>query len=116
MNREITLAWCPVCKRHYPADEEHKCFRVKARIMERIDLTPPTMNFSNDVYSISQKIAAHCIDMADETIFKAIVSTAKAEGISQLFLLDKEFVMNALRKAIAEYERSEADNDQREAD
>ncbi len=105
MNREITLAWCPICRKHYPADEQHNCFKLKTPKIARIDLAPPTISIENDVYSINQKIAAHCVDMADEAILKAIISTAKAEGLSQLFLLDKEFVMNALRKAIAEHER-----------
>ena len=109
MNREITLAWCSICRKHYPADEQHNCFKVKIPKMARIDLALPTMSIENDVYTINQKIAAHCIDMADETIMKAIISTAKSEGISQLFLLDKEFVMNALRKAIAEHERRATD-------
>ena len=63
----------------------------------------PKINVNDDVYSVQRKVLAQCVDMADDAIVRAVVDVAREEGISDLYLLDKTFVINALTKAIKEY-------------
>lgn len=67
-------------------------------IFRKIELGSPLI----DGNYIHRKIAANCVDMTDEIILRAIIEMAKDEGIQELYLLDKEFVLNALKKALAE--------------
>lgn len=61
--------------------------------------------FKNDgAMQIVQKIHAQCVDMTEKAIVEAITRTAKEAGITDLYLLDKKFVVNALKKAIDEQE------------
>lgn len=71
----------------------------------KIELSSPQI----DGDYIYRKIAANCVDMTDEIILRAIIEMAKDEGIQELYLLDKAFVLNALKKAIAEEERRNND-------
>ena len=68
----------------------------------RFEVTPKT-NVNDGVYSVRQKVLAQCVDMVDDAIVQAVVDVAREEGISDLYLLDKTFVVNALTKAIKEY-------------
>ena len=63
----------------------------------------PDINIGDGMYSIQRKILAKCVDMADDAIVKAVIEVAKENCISDLYLLDKTFVVNALTKAINEY-------------
>lgn len=107
---EITLARCPVCQMHYPADEEHKCFKISTKSdiskMVPLKLTHSQIigesEFVGCADEIYRSFVAQCVDMSDKAILEAIVATAKAEGVTDLFLLDKAFVMNALKKALNE--------------
>lgn len=63
----------------------------------------PQINVDDGVYSVQQKVLAQCVDMVDDAIVQAVVDVAREEGISDLYLLDKTFVVNTLTKAIKEY-------------
>lgn len=63
----------------------------------------PKINVDEGVYSVQRKVLAQCVDMVDDAIVQAVVDVAREEGISDLYLLDKTFVVNALAKAIEEY-------------
>lgn len=54
-----------------------------------------TATFSN---YLDYKVAAVVEDTADEAIFKAILAAAQAEEITDLYLLDKKFIMEAIRE------------------
>lgn len=47
-------------------------------------------------YEIQQKIVAKVVDMTNEAIIQAVISAAKEAGITDLYLLDKKFVLEAL--------------------
>lgn len=53
-----------------------------------------------DTYRIAGKIAANCVDMADKVIVEAIIAMCKDEGVTELYLLDKKFLLNAIEKAL----------------
>lgn len=52
-------------------------------------------------YSYVKNISACVFDMTDKVICKAIVKEAEENGISDLYMLDKKFVSEALKKQIA---------------
>lgn len=54
-----------------------------------------------DDYKIREDIAAQIVDMTDKVILEAIIEFAKSAGITDLYLLDKEFVKTALEREIA---------------
>lgn len=53
---------------------------------------------ASPVHCITQKIIAQCRDMADQAMVEACVECAKAEGFTDLYLLDRRFVTEALKE------------------
>lgn len=53
-----------------------------------------------DTGSVIRKMAAQVADMADTVIYQTIVAAAKEEGITDLYILDKQFVLSALREKL----------------
>ena len=58
------------------------------------------IEYDMDAYSIINKIKAEIVDVYDDVIVQACIDAAKEEGIHDLYLLDKKFVMDALREKI----------------
>ena len=58
-----------------------------------------------DTYSAIRRIEARCVDMENETIVNACVSAAREAGINGLYLLDREFVLEAIREKIERTQR-----------
>lgn len=54
-----------------------------------------------DDCKIRKNIVAQIVDMTDKVILEAVIEFAKSEGITDLYLLDKEFVKTALVREIA---------------
>ena len=54
-----------------------------------------------DDCKIRKNIVAQIVDMTDKVILETIIEFAKSEGITDLYLLDKEFIKTALVREIA---------------
>lgn len=54
--------------------------------------------------NVVQKVAAMIADKTDEMLVNTIKECARKEGITQLYLLDKRFIVNALKDAIKKWE------------
>ena len=54
----------------------------------------------NPVGCITQRILADCRDLTDEVIVKACVECAKEAGVTDLYLLDRQFVIEALKEKL----------------
>ena len=54
-----------------------------------------------DDYKIRKDIVTQIVDMTDKVILEAIIEFAKSAGITDLYLLDKEFIKTALKREIA---------------
>ena len=50
-------------------------------------------------YEVS-KISAVVADMTDQAIYEAIITYAKNEGVTDLYLMDKQFVMDAIKEKL----------------
>lgn len=57
-------------------------------------------SFDMDECTIIRNISAQIVDMRDDAIVEACVDFAKQAGIHDLILLDKKFVLDALREKI----------------
>ena len=52
-------------------------------------------------YAIRKNIIAQIADMTDKVILEAIIEFAISTGVTDLYLLDKEFVKTALEREIS---------------
>lgn len=88
----------------------------KYKFAEHIKFPTQTTDFSADLPKIEFKILAQVMDICDKVIYDAVVDFAKEAGISDLYLLDREFVRTALineaeRRAKEEVEKPLSDDD-----
>lgn len=60
----------------------------------------PTNEMTEQVRGYSKYICSQAIDMADDAVVSTCISVAIEAGITDLYLLDKEFVANALKRAL----------------
>lgn len=70
-------------------------FKFKSNLM-KLDITD--LDDGGAIYSITSKIAAGITDTTDKTIMDAIVRAAEENGVSDLYILDKQFVFDAIRE------------------
>lgn len=52
----------------------------------------------NQTYNIEAKIAAKIVDLAEEAVVQAVLDEASAAGITDMYLIDKKFVIEALKE------------------
>lgn len=76
------------------------CAGVKP--INHLNLKVPTPIFSEDEagtisMEYTNKILAEVMDTADKAIVDAIIKEATAQGVNDLFLIDKEFIMSAIK-------------------
>lgn len=81
---------------------------LKPYPMMNFKLNDPEMKFGDGILSMQHKLYAECIDMKETAIIDAIVRTAKDAGVTELFLMDRQFVLDALTDAL---KRLGAEND-----
>jgi hypothetical protein len=58
------------------------------------------ISFSNGSETAIGKVAAKCIDMENVAVYNAVIEAAKKNGITDLYLLDEKFVLDALREKL----------------
>lgn len=82
------------------------------KIMNHIHLKDADINFNPElnVFEMVRKIHAEAIDMADEAIVQACIRTAQSVGLTDLILIDRQFVLDALREKIEREKAKEAEN------
>lgn len=67
--------------------------------MERIVVTNPVVAKIEDGKAMFN-IQAAVVDAANKGIADAVIQTAIADGVAELYLLDRKFVLDALREKI----------------
>ena len=70
-----------------------------------VNLNPPIPEFiTNDIGDVigsyTTKIMAEVVDASDKVIVDVIIREATAQGVNDLCLIDKEFVMTAIKNEI----------------
>ena len=66
--------------------------------LEYYEFLDNKINFERSEFTV--RVAAKIADMTDNAIINSIISFAEQEGITDLYLLDEEFVKIALLKEI----------------
>ena len=61
---------------------------------------PCNLELENDVTSAIQKVAVQMQERVDDNIIREIVKAAKEQGITDLYILDKQNIIAAMRKQI----------------
>lgn len=90
---------------------EKICAGVKP--INHLNLKVPTPIFSEDdtgnfSVNYTNKILAEVIDTTDKAIVDAIVKEATAQGVNDLFLIDKEFIMSAIKHEMIRRKEAES--------
>lgn len=76
---------------------------LKPYPFERHDLHQSQIEEVDRVYKYCEKIYAECLNIADEAIYKAVIRAAMDAGVTQIYLLDKQFVVDALTAALEKW-------------
>ena len=53
-------------------------------------------------YELHNEFLVRCVDLLDKEIVNAIVDTARENGVTDVYLIDKEFILRAIKN---EFER-----------
>lgn len=66
--------------------------------------------FDLDAYTFTQRICAEVLEIQDTAIVNACIKAAKEAGITDLYLIDKRFVIAALLEKIERESAKEDDH------
>lgn len=76
---------------------------LKINGIERFQIKPQTIIDNLDGgLTITEKICAKIVDAHENAIIEAIFEAAKRDGITELFLIDRQFLLDAIKN---EFER-----------
>lgn len=53
---------------------------------------------ANGVFNLVDQFAAKVVDMREQAMLNAIISAAVQEGLNEVWILDKKFVLDALKE------------------
>lgn len=67
--------------------------RFNGDLKMRVDHAPD----DSIVYTVTQKLVAEVVDRTDEVLIQAIIAEAERSGVSDLYLIDRQFVLEALQ-------------------
>ena len=72
-------------------------YSLKNRFVHRT-LSQPicSEDLINQTYTVMAKVAAQVIDMSEDAIVQAVMNAAQEEGVTDLYLMDRRFVIEAL--------------------
>ena len=74
---------------------------IQIKPLEHFHLELADFDIFEEVGRIKMKIVAEVVDKTDMAICNAIIDAARAEGVTDLYLIDRDFVITALRNEIA---------------
>lgn len=80
---------------------------LKPYPMMNYKLNDAEMQLKDGIFSMQEKIYAECMDMRETVILNAVADAARHAGITELFLLDKQFVLDALTDALEKWRTTE---------
>ena len=77
--------------------------KLKPKIVKRpfqcVQLVPRPI-YCDDFNLWDRRISCQLIDIADEEIYREVTKAAHEAGIDDLYLMDKQFVLDALREKL----------------
>ena len=76
-----------------------------------IHVCPSEPEFDFSTFTITQRICAEAVETENTAIVEACIRAAKEAGGTDLYLLDKQFVVEAIKEKIErEFEKEEENN------
>lgn len=51
-------------------------------------------------YELHNEFLVKCVDLLDKEIVNAIVDTARENGVTEVYLIDKEFILRAIKNEL----------------
>ena len=76
-----------------------------------IHVCPSEPEFDFSTFTITQRICAEAVETENTAIVEACIRAAKEAGVTDLYLLDKQFVVEAIKEKIErEFEKEEENN------
>ena len=51
-------------------------------------------------YTLHDEFLVKCVDLLDKEIVNAIVNTARENGVTDVYLIDKEFILRAVKNEL----------------
>ena len=75
---------------------------LKSYPFEHFNLNEPKI-LLEATFKLQQKYCAECVDMKERAIVEAVIRLAKEAGVTELFLLDRQFVLDALTDALRKW-------------
>ena len=82
--------------------------------IEHFSMNPHEIKFEDGTLSFEKMIYAEVIDRKEDAIVNAVIRSAMECGVTDLYLLDKNFVINALTTAIEAWNRRAGEEDKRD--
>lgn len=79
-----------------------------------IHVCPSEPDFDLQAFTVTERICAELVDVRNEAIVAACIRAAREAGITQLYLLDKRFICEAIREKIERETEQEEEHDPRE--
>ncbi len=67
---------------------------------------PPIMDFSDGCLLTSERISAAIVNAYESAVIEEIFQAAKRDGITDLYLVDREFITEAIRNELARREHN----------
>ena len=87
---------------------------LKTYPIEHFSMNPPEIKFEDGTFSFEKRIYAEVIDSEEDAIVNAVIRSAMECGVTDLYLLDKNFVINALTTAIEAWNSRAGEEDKHE--
>lgn len=75
---------------------KHYRFNIR-QLLDSYDFSD---DLSTTIYTINESIMAKVVDTHDKTIVDAVLAVAIAENIDHLYVMDKKFVLDALKEKL----------------
>lgn len=77
-----------------------------------VKLNPEELTYSNfedtPLYTMTEKLVVQAVDRREQAITDEIIRVAKEAGVTELYLLDKQFIVEAIKEKM---EREREKND-----
>lgn len=87
-----------------PKKEQYKVRWPKDNPFLKVGFKPTQLSLVDEIdtamVKITETICASLVEKEDETIVQAITEYAKKQGFTELILIDKEFIRDAIKKQI----------------
>lgn len=96
---EKHVSYCVWCRELYPWGSKHECPMKRRKDTPFITVVEQNLPMLDEVTGkIVTKFHAEVVDMENKAIVDAVIRAAQAEGITALYLMDKPFILDAIRE------------------